>query len=141
MKYAVVKIGGSQYKVHEGDIIKIDKLPLEEGKEIVFEEVLLLVDGSQVKIGQPFVYKAKVKAKVIAQEKGDKIRVARFRAKSRSRKVRGFRASLTRIKIEEMGEKSEKAEEKKVENKKPVKVTSPKVVRAKKVATSKKETK
>lgn len=102
MQYAVVKIGGSQYKVEEGEEIQVSRLPLEEGKEVEFSDVLLVVDGDVVQVGQPLVEKVKIKAKVLAQEKGEKIRVARFKAKSRYRKVRGFRASLTKIKIEKI---------------------------------------
>lgn len=102
MKYAVVKIGGGQYKVQEGDEIEVDRLPQKEAEAIVFPEVLLVVDNGEVKIGQPTVEGIKIQAKVLSHFKGEKIRVARFRAKSRYRKVRGFRASLTKIKIEKI---------------------------------------
>lgn len=102
MKYAVVKIGGSQYKVREGDEFEVDRLPQKEGELIEFPQVLLLVDDGVVKIGQPQIEKAKIQAKILAHQKGEKIRVARFRAKSRYRKVTGFRALLTRIKIEKI---------------------------------------
>ncbi len=102
MKYAVVKISGHQYKVSEGTELAVDRLPQAEGKEIELEEVLLLVDDGQTKIGQPHVDKAKIKAKILKNIRGEKIRVARFRAKSRYRKVKGFRAALTNIKIEKI---------------------------------------
>jgi len=112
MQYAVVKIGGSQYKVKEGDEFEVDSLPVEEGKEIEFSEVLLVVNDGEVQIGQPLVEKVKIKAKVLSHLKGEKVRVARFRAKSRSRKVRGFRATLTKIKIEKIGGPEAKKEKK-----------------------------
>ena len=102
MEYAVVKIGGSQYKIKEGDEFEVDRLPQKEGEEIELTEVLLVVDDGEVKIGQPQVLEATVKAKIISHFKGEKIRVSRFKAKSRYRKVRGFRPYLTKIKIEKI---------------------------------------
>lgn len=99
MKYAVVKIGGSQYKVAEGDEIAVDKIDGEKGKSLTFEEVLLFVDEKRVTIGQPLVKNAKIKAKIVNQFKGKKIRVATYKAKSRYRRVKGFRPLLTRVKI------------------------------------------
>lgn len=98
VKYVVVKIGGSQYKVKEGDEIEVDRLSANDG-EIELEKVLLLIDDNQITIGQPTIEDIKIKAKILSQLKGDKIRVSRFKAKSRYRKVKGFRPSLTKIKI------------------------------------------
>lgn len=102
MKYAVIKIGGKQYRVSEGDELLVDKIEVGEGKIINFDEVLLLVDGEKVKIGDPRVRGAKVKAKILAQLKGEKIRVAKFRAKSRYRRVKGHRQLLTKIQIKKI---------------------------------------
>ena len=102
VKYAVVKIGGSQYKIKEGDEIEVDRLSVDE-EEVEFGNVFLLVDEGKVAIGSPSVAGIKVKAKILSQFKGDKVRVARFKAKSRYRKVKGFRPSLTKIKIESIG--------------------------------------
>ena len=99
MKYAVVKIGGSQYKVSEGEMITVDRLSGKEGSSIVFSEVLLLVDDDKVKIGRPLVKDGQVKGEIVSQTKGKKIRVATFKAKARYRRVRGFRSLLTRVKI------------------------------------------
>lgn len=99
MKYAVVKIGGKQYKVSEGDEIEIEKIDTPEGKSITFDEVLLLVDGKRVKVGRPKVVGVKIKAKVTSHFKGEKIRVATYKAKSRYRRVKGHRQQLTRVKI------------------------------------------
>jgi large subunit ribosomal protein L21 len=101
-KYAVVKIAGFQYKVAEGDELEVSKLEAEKGKNIALEEVLLVAGDNQVKIGQPLVRGAQVKAKVLEQLKGEKIRVATYKAKSRQRRVRGFRPLLTKIKIEKI---------------------------------------
>lgn len=101
-KYAVVKISGSQYKVSEGDEIEVGKVNGEKDQLLTLDEVLLLVDDGKVKIGQPKVAGVKIKAKIIDQIKGKKIRVATYKAKSRYRKVKGFRPLLTKIKIEKI---------------------------------------
>jgi large subunit ribosomal protein L21 len=99
MKYAVIKLNGHQYRVEENEEISVDRLDEKEGKEFEIPEVLLVVDDDKVEIGQPLVKKTKIKAKVLAHLKGEKLRVARFRAKSRYRRVVGFRPSLTKIQI------------------------------------------
>ncbi|MBI5465162.1 50S ribosomal protein L21 [Candidatus Gottesmanbacteria bacterium] len=101
--YAVIKIGGKQYKVFEGEILEIDKLQKNPGEQIEFGEVLLVVKNGEVKIGQPTVPGTKVTAKILEQIKGKKIRIARFKAKVRYRRVKGFRPLLTRVKIEKIG--------------------------------------
>lgn len=103
MDYAVVKTGGKQYKVSKGSVIEVDKLPIAVDKETVLDDVLLLVSDDEVKIGKPKVTNAKVKAKVLEKiVKGQKIRVAKFKAKSRYRRVIGFRPLLTRLQIEDI---------------------------------------
>lgn len=102
MNYAVVKIGGKQYKLAEGDIIEVDKLPGKNGDAIKLEQVLLYAFDNQVKIGTPHVLGILVKAQILEQKKGEKIRVAKFKAKSRYRRVRGFRSLLTKLKIEKI---------------------------------------
>lgn len=99
MKYAVVRINGHQYRVEEGQEMVVDKLEAKEGQEIEIPEVLLVVDAEKREIGQPLVSQVKIKAKVLENLKGEKVRIAHFRAKSRYRKTRGFRALLTKIKI------------------------------------------
>lgn len=97
--YAVVKTGGKQYLVKEGITIIVDKLNLEKGTKIELETLLKFnEEGKAFKLGQPLL-KEKVSAEVIDNVKGDKIRIAKFKAKSRYRKVRGFRARLTKLKI------------------------------------------
>lgn len=100
MDYAVFRSGGKQYKVSKGDIIEVDRLNV-VGKEIIFDDVLLWVSNNETKIGTPKL-KVKIKAKVLGQIKGDKIRVAKFKAKVRYRRVMGFRPSLTRLQIEDI---------------------------------------
>jgi large subunit ribosomal protein L21 len=99
MKYAVIKASGKQFKVSEGDILELDKLDGKAKDKITFDEVLLLVDKDKVTIGQPLVKDHKVSAEIIEQKKAKKIRVARFKAKSKYRKVKGHRTHLTVVKI------------------------------------------
>lgn len=97
--YAVVKTGGKQYLVKEGITITVDQLNLDKNKKVELETLLKFEDeGKAFELGQPLL-KEKVSAEVIDNVKGDKIRIARFKAKSRYRKVRGFRARLTKLKI------------------------------------------
>ena len=108
MKYAVIASGGKQYKVTEGQILEVDKLPVEAGSNYAFEQVLLTVDGASVTMGAPYINNAAVTAEVVEQTQGDKIRVAKFKAKARYRRVLGFRAQLTRVKITSLAGKAEK---------------------------------
>lgn len=110
MRYAVIKIGGKQYKVAEGDVLKVEKLAREAGEIIELDQVLLAVDGKKVLIGQPLVKKIKVKAKVLKHLKGPKIRVAKFKAKSRYRRLKGHRQEFSEIEVEriELGRQEKK---------------------------------
>ncbi len=121
MNYAVIKTGGKQYRVSAGDVLEIDRLSA-DGDTVVFDDVLLLVSDSGIKIGKPRLADVKVKAKILEQTKGEKIRVSKFKAKARYRRTIGFRAHLSKVMIEKIdtGEKSSTSE------KKPVKKTSPK---------------
>lgn len=98
-KMAVVKAGGKQYLVKENDEIVVDNLSLNP-KDTLSLETLAVFDeaGTAVEVGNP-VLKTQIKAEVMENGKGDKIRVARFKAKVRYRKVKGFRSQLTKIKI------------------------------------------
>ena len=100
--YAIIKTGGKQYKVSEGDEIIIEKLEVEEGANVVFEEVLALVDGENVKIGQPKVEGAKVTASVVKNGKGPKIRIFKYKHKTNYRRRMGHRQPFTKVKIEKI---------------------------------------
>lgn len=97
-KYAVIQLQGKQYQVSEGDELLVDRLDQEKGKFEV-TDVLLLVNGEQRKIGQPLVSGAKVNCELLDQTKGEKIRVAKYKAKSRYRKVQGHRQLQSLIKV------------------------------------------
>ena len=99
VKFAVVKTGGKQYLVKENDTINVDRIGANEKDKVELDCLMTFDDeGKELEIGTP-VLKKKVNAEVVSQIKGDKIRVARFKAKVRYRKVRGFRAQLTTLKI------------------------------------------
>lgn len=102
MKYAIIKAGGIQYQVSEGQEIDIFRLDNEKGESVTFDNVLLIKEDDKVFVGQPLVLGAKVKGKVIDQILGEKIRVATYKAKSRYRKVKGHRDQYTRILIEKI---------------------------------------
>ncbi|MDO8507982.1 MAG: 50S ribosomal protein L21 [bacterium] len=101
-KFAVIKTGGKQYKVSEGDVFDIEKVEIEDGKDINFEEVLLVADGDKVEVGQPNVKDAKVKAKVVSQEKADKIIVFKYKKRKNYRKKTGHRQKVTKVQIEKI---------------------------------------
>ncbi|OGY29040.1 MAG: 50S ribosomal protein L21 [Candidatus Woykebacteria bacterium RIFCSPHIGHO2_12_FULL_43_10] len=102
MKYAVIKTGGKQYRVSEGETLDVEKLPIESGKEVVFEDVLLVKDGDCVLVGTPRVDKASVKAAVLDTYKDKKIRVLKYKAKSHYKRVLGHRQLLTKVRIGEI---------------------------------------
>lgn len=126
MKYAVVKIGSSQYKVAEGEEILVDRLIAEKDQTVKFEQVLLVADNGRIKVGQPLVAGVAVSARVVDQVKGKKIRVATYKAKSRYRRVIGHRQHLTQIRIESIGGKKETKETKTVTKKANIKSSAPK---------------
>lgn len=100
--YAVIKTGGKQYRVSPGDSIDVERLPYDVGEQLDLDQVLLVVNGSGVQIGQPLVEGAKVKATVIRQVKGRKIIVFKYRPRNRYRRKKGHRQHYTRLRIDEI---------------------------------------
>ena len=98
MKMAVIKTGGKQYLVKEKEEIFVDRLSYKKGKKIELETLLIFDNKKIIELGKP-ITKTKVVAEVVENLKADKIRVAKFKAKGRYRKVRGYRHQLTKIKI------------------------------------------
>ena len=97
--YAVIKTGGKQYRVEEGDTLKIGKLEVGTGESVDFDEVLLVADGDNITVGQPLVSGAKVTAEVVEQGRHDKIRIIKFRRRKHYRKQQGHRQWFTAVKI------------------------------------------
>ncbi len=96
--YAVIKTGGKQYKVSEGDLVKVEKLAGAVGDTIELAEVLM-VGGEEVKIGTPLLQGAKVKARIVEQDKDKKILVFKSKRRKNFRKLNGHRQPITRLKI------------------------------------------
>lgn len=96
--FAVIKTGGKQYKVAEGDILDIEKAASKEGV-ISFDDVLLVADGDSITVGKPLVSGATVTGKVLREGKGEKKIVFKFKNKTRQRKKKGHRQLFTRVQI------------------------------------------
>ena len=97
--YAVIETGGKQYRVTEGQYLKVEKLGLEEGASLEIDKVLMVANGDDVKIGAPYVAGGKVTAKVKSVGRGKKIRIIKFRRRKHSRTTQGHRQSYTEILI------------------------------------------
>lgn len=97
-KVAVIKTGGKQYLAKEQEMLVVDKLPYEKDQEVELEAVAVFDTEADVEVGMPLVAQ-KIKVKVVDQVMGDKVRIARFKAKARYRKVTGFRPKYTKIQV------------------------------------------
>ncbi len=102
MKYAIVQIQGKQYTVKENDEVVVDRLDSDSAKDLTFAEVLLVRDEKNIAIGTPTVASASVLATVKDHHKGEKIRVATYKSKSRYRKVKGHRSLQTTLVIKKI---------------------------------------
>ncbi|MDU3176316.1 MULTISPECIES: 50S ribosomal protein L21 [Anaerococcus] len=98
--YAIIKTGGKQYKVSEGDLVRVEKLPYEVGETVEFDEVLLVANDSDIKVGSPTVANAKVSATIEDQNKDKKIIVYKYKPKKMYRKKQGHRQPYTLVKID-----------------------------------------
>lgn len=105
MNFAVIKASGKQYKVSPGLVLEVDKIEGKTGDKVLFDEVLLVGNDDKITVGTPLISGSVVTAKIVDQVKGDKIRVAKFKAKARYRRVTGFRSQLTKIQIEDIKNK------------------------------------
>lgn len=99
MSFAAVKISGKQYLVTPGLTLTVDRVAGKAKEKISFKEVLLKIDGGKVDLGTPFIKGAAVSGEIVEQIKGPKIKIAKFKSKSRYRRVRGHRQPQTRLKI------------------------------------------
>jgi large subunit ribosomal protein L21 len=102
--YAIVRVGGKQYHAEIGKTIVVEKLPYEVGHQLNFEEVLLISDGENTQIGQPFVSGVSVLAEIIEQFKGKKIVVFKYKPKIRYRRKQGHRQNYTRLLVHKIGD-------------------------------------
>jgi len=97
--YAVIETGGKQYRVTDGQKLKIEKLPVEAGSEFAFDKVLMLSDEAGLKIGAPYVSGVKILARVLEQGRGDKIRIIKHRRRKHYHREAGHRQYLTEVEI------------------------------------------
>ena len=100
--YAVIEANGRQFKVSEGDVIRVDSMPGAPESQIVFERVILAHDGNELRIGSPLISSAKVTARVLRQGKDRKIMVFHYKPKKRIRKRHGHRQHITELRIEKI---------------------------------------
>ena len=101
--YAVIATGGKQYKVSEGDVIRVEKLPVEKGDSITFDQVLM-IGGEDFKAGNPLVEGASVEAEVMENGRAKKVIVYRFKPKKGYHKKNGHRQSYTQVRITKINE-------------------------------------
>lgn len=97
--YAVIKTGGKQYRVAKGDKLKIEKIDAETDKSVKFDNILMVGEGESVKVGQPFVKGASVTAKVLAQTRGPKIKIIKFKRRKHYMRQMGHRQWLTEVEV------------------------------------------
>ena len=100
--YAVIATGGKQYRVAEGDVIFVEKLEGELDEQVVFSDVLTVVEDGNVKFGTPYLEGAKVTAKVVKQGKDNKILVYKYKSKANYRRRQGHRQPYTKVSIEKI---------------------------------------
>lgn len=97
--YAVIKTGGKQYRVAQGDVLRVEKLPVEAGSTVEIDQVLMVANGDDIKIGAPLVAGGKVTATVNGHGRGDKVKIIKFRRRKHHRKQMGHRQDYTELQI------------------------------------------
>jgi large subunit ribosomal protein L21 len=97
--FAVFKSGGKQHRVSEGEVVRLERLDAEPGASIEFDEVLLIAEGDTVNVGAPFVSGGKVTAEVVGHDRGDKIRIVKFRRRKHYMRRAGHRQWYTDVRI------------------------------------------
>ncbi len=97
--YAVVEWGGKQYKVEEGSILDLEKVPVSEGDEMIFDKVLMVSDGERIHVGSPYLPDVQVKVKVKEHKKGKKVIIFKYRRRHKYRLKKGHRQELSRVEV------------------------------------------
>ena len=144
--YAIIESCGKQYKVAEGDVVFFEKLDVEEGKKVTFDNVVLVSDDKKVEVGTPYIKGVKVEGKVVSHGKGKKILVYKYKPKKNYRRTQGHRQPYTKVEITKIKTATEKVEaktESKAETKtvsKATEKTTSKTTNTKSTTSAKKET-
>lgn len=97
--YAVIETGGKQYRVTEGQTLRVEKLGAEVGANVDMDKILMVANGDDIKIGKPYVDGGKVTATIKSHGRGEKVRIIKFRRRKHSRKTQGHRQSYTELEI------------------------------------------
>jgi large subunit ribosomal protein L21 len=97
--YAIVETGGKQYRVREGDVLRIERMQGEPGQELLLDKILLIGNGEGVRVGTPFLEDVRIRAEILAQRRGRKILVFKFKRRKDYRKKQGHRQDYTGIRI------------------------------------------
>ena len=97
--YAVVKTGGKQYRVVAGDKLKVEQIPADVGAEVILDQVLMVGEGESVRLGQPILSGASVKATVVSHGRGEKVKIFKMRRRKHYQKHQGHRQNFTEIQI------------------------------------------
>lgn len=97
--YAVIELGSTQYRVKEGDLIETNRLEEKEGEDILLDKVLLFENGSDLRVGHPYLEDVKIKAKVLKHSRGEKVVAFKFRRRKNYHRKKGHRQELTQLNI------------------------------------------
>ena len=100
MAYAIIRTGGKQYRISEGDQLDVEKLPLAEGETATFEEVLCVGQGGDLRVGAPLVEGASVTATVVGQVRAPKVTAFKYKRRKGFHKTKGHRRQMTRLRVE-----------------------------------------
>ena len=122
--FAIIETGGKQYKVSEGDRIRIELLGIGDGEEVDFEKVLLVSDGEKTQEGRPYLEKTVVKGKVLGEDREKKIIVFKFKRRKKFRNKTGHRQNVSVVEILSIGSGGKKTSVKKQKEQKPVEETA-----------------
>jgi len=97
--YAIIETGSKQYKVQKGDLLDVERIDIEPGKEVKIDKVLFCANGKSYEIGKPYIKDAKVVCEVVSQPRGEKLIAFKYRRRKNSRKKIGHRQELTRLRV------------------------------------------
>ncbi len=100
--YAIIESGGKQYRVEPGAVVALERIPGDVGSQVELDRVLLISDGTTVQVGRPTLSGAKVISKIVAQTRGEKIDVFKFKRRKKYRRKTGHRQELTKVRIAEI---------------------------------------